>query len=292
MYNVLNNSNSVNNLYDKQKYEDVFEEYFYNRFLHFWCDGDVTTTLESSYTDGVATSGRSENCGASHEDLIYKSCKFGNKVYTTWTSTSNGQISSPKEANGKRRIRKHSPRQPTSEDSGDSNRSKVFESMELKHSSGLFYKNSFLPKFNSYPINARWIKGGTILHSGQTNKNGSSKDTELTEKIYGNNPFTQLRSTLQSISNQYKQNPAGLNSYNLLRPICRFCFKNREPELVYTSHETKASDGTVTCPILRRYTCDLCGATGAYSHTRKYCPLYEGFIKGQYGKLAKAYNLL
>ncbi|KAG8553163.1 hypothetical protein GDO81_003299, partial [Engystomops pustulosus] len=55
--------------------------------------------------------------------------------------------------------------------------------------------------------------------------------------------------------------------------MCHFCKQNGEPRHVYTGHNLKDEDGKVTCPILRMYTCSLCGATGYKSHTKKYCPL-------------------
>ncbi|XP_023310437.1 nanos homolog 2 [Anoplophora glabripennis] len=53
--------------------------------------------------------------------------------------------------------------------------------------------------------------------------------------------------------------------------FCKFCYKNGELSDIYMSHVTKSSDGTIVCPILRKYVCDLCGATGDKAHTRKYC---------------------
>ncbi|XP_015787044.1 nanos homolog 2 [Tetranychus urticae] len=55
--------------------------------------------------------------------------------------------------------------------------------------------------------------------------------------------------------------------------ICVFCKKNREPREVYTDHTLKDEAGNTVCPILCKYTCTLCGATGPESHTISYCPM-------------------
>uniref|UniRef100_A0A4W3K1E6 Nanos C2HC-type zinc finger 1 n=1 Tax=Callorhinchus milii TaxID=7868 RepID=A0A4W3K1E6_CALMI len=55
--------------------------------------------------------------------------------------------------------------------------------------------------------------------------------------------------------------------------ICVFCRNNNESITLYTTHILKSPDGRVLCPILRRYTCPLCGANGDNAHTIKYCPL-------------------
>ncbi|XP_072163528.1 nanos homolog 3-like [Diadema setosum] len=54
---------------------------------------------------------------------------------------------------------------------------------------------------------------------------------------------------------------------------CVFCKNNGESEIVYGSHKLKSDDGRTTCPILRAYTCPLCGTNGDRAHTIKYCPL-------------------
>lgn len=54
--------------------------------------------------------------------------------------------------------------------------------------------------------------------------------------------------------------------------VCVFCRNNGETESFYTSHYLKDADGKVTCPVLRAYTCPLCGANGDAAHTIKYCP--------------------
>jgi len=54
---------------------------------------------------------------------------------------------------------------------------------------------------------------------------------------------------------------------------CSLCFHNGEPEDYYSSHNLKTRDGkVVTCPVLRKFVCNICGATGDVAHTLRYCP--------------------
>ncbi|XP_024891544.1 nanos homolog 3 [Temnothorax curvispinosus] len=53
---------------------------------------------------------------------------------------------------------------------------------------------------------------------------------------------------------------------------CVFCRNNGEEETYYREHLLKDVDGRVRCPVLRAYTCPICGATGDEAHTVKYCP--------------------
>lgn len=56
---------------------------------------------------------------------------------------------------------------------------------------------------------------------------------------------------------------------------CVFCKNNGESTAVYTSHVLKDTEGRTTCPVLRKYTCPICGKSGDEAHTIKYCPKNE-----------------
>ena len=71
--------------------------------------------------------------------------------------------------------------------------------------------------------------------------------------------------------------------------VCVFCRNNGESESFYTSHYLKDAEGKVTCPVLRAYTCPLCGANGDSAHTIKYCPENAQSVKnGGIAALKKA----
>ena len=57
-----------------------------------------------------------------------------------------------------------------------------------------------------------------------------------------------------------------------IKKVCVFCKNNGELPSVYNSHVLKDADGKVTCPILRKYICPLCGTHGDTAHTISYCP--------------------
>lgn len=57
--------------------------------------------------------------------------------------------------------------------------------------------------------------------------------------------------------------------------LCTFCKSNGECEEIYTSHSLKDSSDKITCPILQKYSCPVCGASGEQTHTKKYCPMLQ-----------------
>ena len=54
--------------------------------------------------------------------------------------------------------------------------------------------------------------------------------------------------------------------------FCVFCKNNGEDETWFMTHTLKNEGGYISCPVLSKYTCPICSATGPFAHTIRYCP--------------------
>lgn len=104
--------------------------------------------------------------------------------------------------------------------------------------------------------------------------------TDQAYKTQSNNklPFTQKRFPKRSEQVDMKdfiQQAFFQIRSNIRMKMCSFCKSNGEDEVIYKSHSLKSSTNKITCPILLRYTCTECGATGENTHTIKYCPVMQ-----------------
>ncbi|XP_070540073.1 uncharacterized protein [Ptychodera flava] len=109
--------------------------------------------------------------------------------------------------------------------------------------------------------------------------NGTDRDFDFTSLGFSDFQVPRLSSPLDLTQNGRS---VGLNRRGKQnrkkagQQVCVFCRNNGESESVYATHALKDNEGKVTCPILRAYTCPICGANGENAHTIKYCPLGKG----------------
>jgi protein nanos 1 len=105
-------------------------------------------------------------------------------------------------------------------------------------------------------------------------------DQSLSYASNESDPFSQKRDP-PSVLLQKRKAAAAAKAAGK-QDVCVFCRNNGESESLYTSHCLKDAEGRVTCPVLRAYTCPICGANGDAAHTIKYCPQNQtGNIKVQ-----------
>ena len=58
------------------------------------------------------------------------------------------------------------------------------------------------------------------------------------------------------------------------KPVADTAARTDRRKANYMSHRVKDDNGRTTCPVLRSYSCKLCGATQDEAHTETRCPLY------------------
>jgi hypothetical protein len=102
----------------------------------------------------------------------------------------------------------------------------------------------------------------------QQDENGDHQ----TNPVSGHGPPASIADSLASDYAMSASGPSSPSSPSLGNKMCAFCKRNGETSTVYTSHNLRER-GKVTCPILWKHSCELCGATGDKAHTRSYCLL-------------------
>ncbi|CAH0559413.1 unnamed protein product [Brassicogethes aeneus] len=112
-------------------------------------------------------------------------------------------------------------------------------------------------------------------------ENPSASNNDLVRQYVSLKEFIN-ESKKTSVDRKDQNFPAGdlkfSKKYQYSPYCCQFCKKNGEIKEMFATHNLKNPDGTICCPILKKYTCDLCGKTGGEAHTRSHCPL---FVKKQ-----------
>lgn len=108
--------------------------------------------------------------------------------------------------------------------------------------------------------------------SSSSNHSSSSSASSLaTISAASSSTSLTTSSTTNSLSSSMPSRP---QRYRRASNSCSFCITNNEPLSVASSHQLRdPTTNEVTCPVLFKYTCPLCNATGANAHTRSYCPL-------------------
>ncbi|XP_071793691.1 nanos homolog 1-like [Asterias amurensis] len=104
--------------------------------------------------------------------------------------------------------------------------------------------------------------GGDVMT--EFRRNGTESMVERLDSLYRDDVFRPLNSEEDASRRIMRKQRATV--------WCVFCKNNGERESVYSSHILKDQDGKTLCPILRAYTCPLCGVNGDHAHTLKYCP--------------------
>ncbi|XP_075221404.1 RNA-binding protein nanos [Lycorma delicatula] len=109
-----------------------------------------------------------------------------------------------------------------------------------------------------------------IENQRQFSGNQWSGSAELQPNAFAQN-FNYMNGSRHGVDKNKRHRMTDRKYKSQEKSICTFCKKNGEPASSYSTHLTKDDEGNITCPILKAYVCQKCGATGRSAHTDKYC---------------------
>ncbi|XP_065216973.1 protein nanos [Planococcus citri] len=153
-----------------------------------------------------------------------------------------------------------------------SNTNSFAESNNLNTANTTNGTNIFSPEMTSsnlFPVQLE-LYVRNLLQAGYKNNLINSLLYQQQLELQNNN-FLGLLSDTNSCAVKMSDN-ANTSFVEFRARECGFCKSNKETKEFYTSHYLKNSDGHVVCPILSKYVCPYCQATGIYAHTKGYCP--------------------
>ena len=113
--------------------------------------------------------------------------------------------------------------------------------------------------------------------SRPSKRNHFSVDTTTQSTINTQNSTFPKRSEQVDMSNYIRNSQ---NSFGRSK-LCTFCKSNGESEQIYKSHSLKNSANKIACPVLMKYTCVECGASGENTHTIRYCPVMHKKLRNK-----------
>lgn len=145
------------------------------------------------------------------------------------------------------------------------------QAMSRVYASATYY-NPFTNYLGLHEIVRNGFKEKPALHEQLCNVDSELSSSNSTDFAYDGlktNPLPPSPPLQRDLNTKLSSQQAKKKT-----PVCVFCRNNGESVGLYTSHYLKDADGKVTCPVLRAYTCPLCGANGDTAHTIKYCKLY------------------
>ncbi|XP_065322970.1 uncharacterized protein LOC135930112 [Gordionus sp. m RMFG-2023] len=76
----------------------------------------------------------------------------------------------------------------------------------------------------------------------------------------------------EDITNHQNNDEYEINKNLGNKMFCIFCKNNGEPISWFSTHKLKNQQGQILCPVLRKYVCPVCQASGDKAHTITYCP--------------------